>query len=148
MTEPREEVFGNPKGWVAKHIADYLDPGTKRGYRFGGWDTLLITTRGRHSGRLRRTALAYGEDDGRYVVVGSNGGAPNHPDWYLNLVARPEVRIRVREEEFSATARDATPAERPRLWELMVSINPSYEEYQRRADRSRRTIPVVVLERS
>jgi deazaflavin-dependent oxidoreductase (nitroreductase family) len=101
-------------------------------------------TRGRRSGKLRRTALAYGEHDGRYVLVASNGGAQRHPDWYLNLVEDPVVQVQVRDDRFAARAREATADERPALWRLMTSIGPDLDDYQRKSGRE---IPVVILER-
>jgi F420H(2)-dependent quinone reductase len=71
-----EQVHDSPTGWVAAHVRRYLDSGGTQGHRWNGVDTLLITTRGRKTGQLRRTALIYGRDGDRYVVVGSNGGRP------------------------------------------------------------------------
>ena len=95
-------------------------------------------------GVLRRTALIYGQDGDRYVVVGSNGGKNKHPSWYLNLLENPEVHVQVGTEKFLARARPATGEERPRLWELMISIFSHYENYQKKTSRE---IPVVILER-
>lgn len=95
------------------------------------------------SGRLRRTALIYGEDGGRHLVVASRGGAKKHPSWYLNLVAHPEVHLQVGAEKFPARARTATAEEKPRLWQIMTSIWPEYDRYQARTARD---IPVVILE--
>jgi deazaflavin-dependent oxidoreductase (nitroreductase family) len=139
-----QEPIDNPTGWVNRHIRSYVESGGKRGHRWQGADTLLLITRGRKSGELRRTALIYGRDGDRFVVVGSNGGSSTHPAWYLNLVADPDVTVQVGEEVLEARARDATPDERPRLWELMTGIWPDYDNYQRRTDRQ---IPVVVIER-
>jgi deazaflavin-dependent oxidoreductase (nitroreductase family) len=84
-------------------------------------------------------------DGDRYVLVASNGGAPNHPSWHLNLAEHPEVELQVGAEKFTAKARTASPKERPRLWRLMASIFPRYDGYQRKADRE---IPVVIVERA
>ena len=139
-----EEVVDNPTGWVAKHVRRYVETDGRSGHRWYGKDTLLLTTRGRKSGTLRRTALLYGQDGDRYLLVASNGGAPKHPCWYLNLVEHPEVDVQVGAERFPATARDATAEERPRLWSLMTGIYPAYVGFQRK---TRRQLPVVVLER-
>jgi deazaflavin-dependent oxidoreductase (nitroreductase family) len=131
---------------VGRHIRRYVDSDGANGHEWRpGVFTLLLTTRGRRSGRLRRTALIYGRDGDRYVVVGSVGGSARHPAWYLNLTDHPEVEVQVGPERFRATARTATPEEKPRLWELMTSIWPAYEEYQRKTQRD---IPVVILERA
>jgi deazaflavin-dependent oxidoreductase (nitroreductase family) len=104
---------------------------------------LLLTTRGRKTGKLRRTALIYGKDGDRYVVVASTGGARNHPEWYLNLVANPGVTVQVKGNVFGAAACPASGSERTRLWEQMAEIWPDYDAYQQK---TKRTIPVVVLE--
>jgi deazaflavin-dependent oxidoreductase (nitroreductase family) len=142
-----DEIIDNPDDWVAEHIREYVATDGRRGHRLSGWkaSTLLLVTRGRSSGRLRKTALAYAEHDGRYVVVASNGGAQRHPDWYLNLVQDPAVKVQVRDDRFAARARDATADERPALWELMTSIGPELDDYQRKSGRE---IPVVILERT
>jgi deazaflavin-dependent oxidoreductase (nitroreductase family) len=146
-----EEIVDNPDGWVAEHIREYVATDGRRGHRFNGWNTwegtyatLLLVTRGRRSRKLRRTALAYGEHDGRYVVVASNGGATRHPAWYLNLVEDRAVQVQVRDDRFAARARDASADERPALWKLMTSISPMLDDYQRKSGRE---LPVVILER-
>jgi len=138
-----EEVFDNPTGWVNQHIKEYAGSGGQQGYLWRGYPTLLLTTRGRKSGKLRRTALIYGQDGPNYLVVASKGGAPKHPLWYLNLSANPDVEIQVRGDKIAGRARTATPDERPRLWKLMAHIYPPYDEYQARAGRE---IPVVIIE--
>jgi deazaflavin-dependent oxidoreductase (nitroreductase family) len=140
-----EEVLDSPTRWVARHVRRYVQTDGSSGHRWNGRNTLLLTTRGRRSGKLRRTALIYGRDGDNYVVVASNGGARNHPFWYLNLTAEPEVRVQVGPERFAARARTAGAEERPRLWRLMAEIWPDYERYQKRTGRE---IPVVVLERA
>lgn len=142
--DPNEPVTDSPTVWVAKHVGRYIESDGKKGHRWSGVDTLLLTTRGRTTGTLRRTALIYGRDRGRFVVVASNGGSKSHPNWYQNLVADPHVLVQVADERFEALARTATARQTPRLWRLMVSIWPEYEEYQ---TRTTRTIPVVILER-
>lgn len=116
----KERVFDSPKGWVASHIRDYVESDGRRGHRWHGVDTLLLTTRGRRSGKLRRTALIYGRDGDRYVVVASTGGGEHHPAWYLNLVDDPEVSVQVGPDRFTARARTATPAERAGRWKEMA----------------------------
>jgi deazaflavin-dependent oxidoreductase (nitroreductase family) len=139
-----EKVHDSPTGWVARHVRGYVETSGRKGHRWSGVHTLLLTTRGRKTGKLRRTALIYGEDRGRYVVVGSKGGAQRHPMWYLNLRDDPEVTVQVGPDRFPAQARTARPRERPRLWRMMASMWPDYDRYQDRTDRE---IPVVILER-
>jgi deazaflavin-dependent oxidoreductase (nitroreductase family) len=139
-----EQIHDNPTDWVNEHIRRYVDSGGAKGHRFYGKDALLLTTRGRRTGKLRRTPLYYGIDGDRYVLVGSNGGVRTHPSWYFNVLANPAVVVQVRGETFAALARPATPEERPRLWEMMVELVPQYAGYQKKL---RRELPVVLLER-
>ena len=140
-----EDIVDSPTGWVARHIKDYVETGGRKGHRWSGQDTLLLTTRGRRSGKLRRTALIYGQDGDRYVVVGSNGGRADHPNWYLNLKHDPDVTVQVRDKVFKAGAHAAEGKERERLWALMAKLFPTYEDYKRKTA-GKRVIPVVVIE--
>ena len=108
-----EEVVDSPTGWVAKHIKEYVETGGEKGHTWQGVPTLLLTTRGRKTGKLRRTALIYGRSGDSYVVVASIGGAPKHPKWYLNLVANPEVELQVGPDLKSGRARTADPKKGP-----------------------------------
>ncbi|MEV1011268.1 nitroreductase family deazaflavin-dependent oxidoreductase [Streptomyces sp. NPDC049881] len=137
-------MHDSPTAWVADHIRRYVETDGRDGHDWNGVPTLLLTTKGRTSGEWRRTALIYGTDGDAYVVVGSQGGRPEHPSWYLNLAADPEVRVQVWGDRFTARARTATPEERARLWPRMAEIFPQYDEYQ---SKTTREIPVVILER-
>lgn len=139
-----EEIADSPIGWVASHVRGYVESDGKRGHQWRGVPTLLLTTRGRKSGQLRRTALIYQEDDGRYVVVASLGGADHHPQWYLNLVSDPEVTVQVGADTFTARARTASAEEKPALWKKMTGTWPDYDTYQAKTQRE---IPVILLER-
>jgi deazaflavin-dependent oxidoreductase (nitroreductase family) len=136
-------VIDSPVGWVNEHIRGYVESNGEKGHRWRGVDTLLLTTRGRKSGKLRRTALIYGRDGDGYIVVASKGGAKHHPLWYRNLDADPEVQVQVGAEKFKARARTASPKEKPALWETMTAAWPDYDNYQKRTERE---IPVVLLE--
>ena len=138
------EVHDSPQGWVNEHIQKYIETDGAEGHIWQGVPTLLLTTTGRKSGLQRRTALIYGEHDGAYLIVASQGGAPTQPAWYLNLAEHPEVDVQVAADKFTARARTATDAEKPELWKLMTAIWPAYDEYQTKTDRP---IPVVVLDR-
>ncbi|MBG0833175.1 nitroreductase family deazaflavin-dependent oxidoreductase [Planomonospora sp. ID67723] len=139
------EILDNPTDWVARHIRSYVESDGAKGHLYQGIPTLLLTTRGRRSGKLRRTALIYGRDGDRYLVVASNGGSENHPAWYLNLADDPHVGVQVGAERFAALARTATPEEKAGLWPVMVEVFPTYDRYRAKASRD---IPVVVLERA
>lgn len=128
-----------------EHVRKYFETDGEVGHVWLRETTVLIlTTTGRKSGKKYQSPLIYRESGDDYVVVASNGGAPEHPDWYLNLKADPQVEVQVRDDKFTATARDATPDERPKLWAIMNEVWPDYDTYQEKTDRE---IPVVVLSR-
>ena len=138
--------------WIREHLEIYLADGDK-GHL---WDAsfaggkpqtpcLILTTTGRRTGRKLPMPLIYGKAGDACVVVGSKGGAPQHPSWYLNLVADPAVEVQVANDRFAATARTATGAERAELWTMMAEIFPPYDEYQGKTSRE---VPVVVLDRA
>jgi deazaflavin-dependent oxidoreductase (nitroreductase family) len=127
-----------------EHVRRYRETDGEEGHDWEGTSALILTTRGRHTGAERDSALIYGREGDRLAVVASKGGARQHPAWYLNLVANPEVDVQVKGDRFRARARTAAGEERERLWKLMTKEWPPYDEYQTRTTRQ---IPVVVLER-
>jgi deazaflavin-dependent oxidoreductase (nitroreductase family) len=124
------------------HIRAYRETDGEVGYIWNGVPTLLLSATGRRSGRALTSALIFGRDGDDYLVVASMGGAPQHPSWYRNLLAHPEAEIQVKAERIPVIARAASPAEKPRLWQIVVDLWPNYATYQTRTDRD---IPVVVL---
>lgn len=131
-----------PGSWQRKHAQEYVATDGAAGHRWQGTTTLLLTTRGRRTGRARRTPLIYGRHDESYLVVASKGGSDQHPEWYLNLAADQRVRLQVGAERFDATARTATPQEKTRLWPIMTERWPAYDDYQAKTGRD---IPLVIL---
>lgn len=130
--------------WVRDHLHRYVATDGTDGHDWRpGVPTLLLTTRGRRSGKLRRTPLIYGRDGDRYVVVASYGGSPQHPDWYFNLTDDPDVTIQVGPDEMPARASTIEGADRERLWGVLTGIWPDYDKYQAKTER---TIPLVALE--
>jgi len=113
------------------------------GGRVFGMPVLLLSTRGRKSGQVRKNALMYLEKGNACVVIASNAGEPRHPAWYLNLKTNPRVQIQRGGEVVNATAREAEGEERDRLWKEVVAAESGYAEYERRTTRR---IPLVVLE--
>jgi deazaflavin-dependent oxidoreductase (nitroreductase family) len=125
-----------------EHVRRYQETNGEVGYLWNGVPTLLLTTTGRRSGLPRTIAIIFGRDGDDYLLVASKGGAPSHPNWYLNLAANPEAEIQVRGERLRVRARTASEDEKPRLWQIMAELWPNYDVYQTRTER---VIPVVVL---
>jgi F420H(2)-dependent quinone reductase len=125
------------------HRRVYRLSGGRFGGRIGRLPVLLLTTMGRRSGRPRTQPLAYTQAGDGYAVIASKGGAAQHPLWYLNLRANPLAEVTVGRETRRVRARDAQGEERERLWRALADLYPGYERY---AQKTRRLIPVVVLE--
>lgn len=128
-----------------EHVRRYEETDGKVGHDWmNGVPVLILTTKGRRTGKEHKFALIYQEHEGDYVVVASKGGSDDHPGWYKNLSKDPNVRVQVWGDKFSARARTAGPQEKALLWPKMAEIWPAYDDYQKKTDRD---IPVVVLER-
>ena len=141
-------------GWIRDHLTRYLETNGEDGYWWdpatsvgrtdvGKMPTLLLTTIGRKSGNPITLPLIFGQDGKNFIIVGSKGGAPEHPAWYLNLLANPHAAVQVKADRYQVRARVAEGEERERLWKFMNSIWHPYDEYQSKTGRK---IPVVVLE--
>ncbi|MFC4009359.1 nitroreductase family deazaflavin-dependent oxidoreductase [Nonomuraea purpurea] len=126
-----------------EHVRRYQETNGKEGHDWNNTTVLLLTTKGRNSGKPYTTPLIYQKHGDTYVVVASHGGDPEHPQWYKNLVADPDVAVQVKGERFKAHARTAAGDERRDLWPLMTSVWPDYDEYTKKTERQ---IPVVILE--
>lgn len=137
-------VRTSPAKWVAAQAELYESSGGTKGTTQLGVPCLLLDYVGRRSGAVRRTVLMYGRDGDDYLIVGSNGGSDAHPLWYLNLLAGPEVDVRVGTERFPALAEPLSPEEKERVWPHLVEVFPRYAEYRAKTARD---IPVVRLRR-
>ncbi|MBN9508423.1 MAG: nitroreductase family deazaflavin-dependent oxidoreductase [Alphaproteobacteria bacterium] len=116
---------------------------TPPGYSEMTVPSLLLTTVGRKSGEKFIFPLFYGEDGNSIIIVASKGGAPDHPGWYKNLVANPEVEVQIGTRKFKAKTRTVTGADRERLWQKALKFWPPYADYAKKTDRE---IPVVLLD--
>ena len=116
----------------------------KVGGPFEGATLLLLTHRGAKTGTARTNPLAYIEEDGRYFVFGSKGGASTNPDWYHTLRANPDATIEIGTEKFDVTAEVLTGEERDRVWTRNVRERPAFGDYEKRTSRK---IPVIALTR-
>ena len=133
---PDYSLFGD------EHIRQYEATDGEVGFLWNGAACLVLTTTGRKSGEPRKFALIFGENAGDLLLVASKGGAPEHPGWYLNLLANPEAVVQVKGDIIPVTARTATPEEKATLWPIMLQQWPYYDEYQEKTERD---IPVVIL---
>ncbi|MEV7804166.1 nitroreductase family deazaflavin-dependent oxidoreductase [Microbispora sp. NPDC088329] len=128
-----------------EHVKRYIETDGEEGHDWEGTTVAILTTKGRKSGQPRSTPLIYQPYGDAYLVVASKGGADEHPLWYLNLQADPEVEFQIKGDRFTARARTATPEERPDMWRTMAATWPAYDEYTTKTDRE---IPIVVIERA
>ena len=125
------------------HCAIYRLSQGRLGGRWRKAPILLLTATGRRSGAQRSVPLFYVPDGERFVVVASNAGQDHMPGWFLNIQAKPEVLVEVRDRRMYATTRVATEEERAVFWPQLVEIFKKYAEY---AAKSKRAFPLVVVE--
>ena len=136
----------SPSNWVAKQVELYEGSQGTEGLtlRDTGLPVIIVTNRGWKTGAIRKTPLMRAVDGNNYILVASQGGAPNHPMWYHNLKAYPNVEIRDKTEVYSMQVREVVDSvERQRLWDIAVAAYPPYQEYQ---DKTDRVIPVFIAE--
>jgi proline iminopeptidase len=150
MTEAK--LAPNLPDWMVEHANRYLSSGGTDGHMYKMTQpgrpemtvpSLLLTTTGRKSGERFIFPLFYGQAGDSYIVVASKGGAPQHPGWYRNILADPEVEVQAGTAKMKARARTATGEERAQLWEKALEFWPPYADYQKKTERE---IPVVVLD--
>lgn len=139
-----DNVKPSPSDWVADQARRYEESGGTEGTDLQGAPCLLLDYRGRRSGEWSRTVLIYGVDGADQLIVASRGGADEHPQWFLNIEANPEVWLRVGTERFAARAETLSSQEKARVWPHLVEVFPPYADYQKKTDRD---IPVVRLRR-
>ena len=116
----------------------------KLGTKVAGMPVLKLTTTGRKSGEARTVMLTSPVQVGdTLVIVASKGGEDTHPAWYLNLLAKPEVKVEWKGDATKTMiATTATTAEKAELWPKIVAAYKGYSGYQKRTERD---IPLVFL---
>jgi deazaflavin-dependent oxidoreductase (nitroreductase family) len=130
-----------PQNWVGDQLAAIDDAGDTRAVDIMDRPVVVLTIRGAKTGMLRRVPLMRVEHDGCYAAVASKGGAPDHPVWYGNITANPQIELQDGTERYDLVAREVHGAEREEWWQRCVAAYPPYAEYQENTDR---TIPVLV----
>ena len=144
---PQGEYEPSPWPWVRDQVETYERTGGREGNTFmdTGLPVVLLTTRGRKTGKLRKSPLMRVEHNGEYALVASKGGMPDNPLWYGNLIANPEdATLQDGRQPFEIDVREVEGEERASWWSRSVEAYPPYAEYQEKAER---TIPVVVVRR-
>jgi len=134
-----------PSPWdvVADQVDLYESSGGKEGDTLEGRPCIILWTKGRKSGKVRKTPLMRTEKGGSYAVVASMGGAPDHPVWYLNMKADPLVSLQDGAVLKNYTAREVEGEEKAEWWAVAMANWPHFDEYQSNTDR---VIPLVVLD--
>lgn len=136
------EYAPSPRGWVRDQVEKIEETGTTRSVHIMNRPVVMLTMRGASSGLIRKVPLMRVEQDGVYVVVASQGGAPTHPKWYRNLKAEPDILLQDDRETWPVRAFELDGAERAKWWTVCVEAFPPYAEYQEKTDR---VIPVFLL---
>jgi F420H(2)-dependent quinone reductase len=142
------EYEPSPWDWVREQVEEYEASNGERANTLldTGLPVVIITTRGRKSGKIRKFPLMRVEYKGEYALVASLGGAPTNPVWYGNLIADPTaLMIQDGAEPHDFNAREVQGDERALWWERAVAAYPSYADYQTKTSR---IIPVFVATRS
>jgi deazaflavin-dependent oxidoreductase (nitroreductase family) len=137
------EYERSPSDWAANQAEAYEASGGKAANTMRDVPVVILTTKGRKSGKLRKSPLMRVEHDGKYAVIASKGGTPENPAWYGNLVEEPHVTLQDGPEAVDMVARTAEGAEREEWWGYATEVWPDYNDYQTKTDRQ---IPVVLLD--
>ena len=138
------EYEPSPQQWVRDQVEAYERSGGREGntLRDSGLPVIILTTRGRQSGKLRKSPLMRVEHGGSWALVASMGGAPRHPVWYHNLTADPAAAtVQDGPAPVDVTVREVEGEEREEWWRRAVEAFPPYAEYQQKTERR---IPVLV----
>jgi deazaflavin-dependent oxidoreductase (nitroreductase family) len=134
------------KLWVALHVAMFRATKGRIGSSMDGGKVLLLTTTGNKSGKARTVPVMHFEDGGRRFVIASFAGSPQHPAWFKNLSANPDVTVEVPGERYQARAQVLSSGERAPIWKRVVAEAPRFGEYEKKTQG--REIPVVELKRA
>jgi F420H(2)-dependent quinone reductase len=129
--------------WVNEQVTEYEGSGGITGTLLRGVPTIVLTSVGASTGKLRKHPVMKVEHDGVYAAVASKGGAPTNPAWVANLRKNPVVELQDGTAKGDYRAREASGEERAQWWERAIEVWPDYVSYQTKTDRQ---IPVFLLE--
>jgi deazaflavin-dependent oxidoreductase (nitroreductase family) len=147
MTRIEGEYVPSPMAWVREQVEKYEATGGREANTLmeTGLPVVIVTTKGKQSGKVRKTPLMRVEHGGEYALVASMGGAPQNPKWYNNVRSADAVTIQDGPEPFAVDVRELSGDERARWWDRAVKAYPPYQEYQGRTER---VIPVLLATRA
>lgn len=137
------EYLPSTSEWARQQAETFEASGGQESAELRGVPIIVLTTVGAKTGGLRKTALMRVEHDGKYAVVASKGGAPEHPAWFYNLVKNPRVALQDGDMKKEYDAHQAEGAERDEWWARAAAVWPDYDEYQKKTERR---IELFVLE--
>jgi len=137
------EYLPSTSEWARQQAEAFEASGGQEAAELRGVPIIVLTTVGAKTGGLRKTALMRVEHDGKYAVVASKGGAPEHPAWFHNIVKNPRVALQDGDVKKEYDAHQAEGAEREEWWGYATAVWPDYDEYQKKTDRR---IELFVLE--
>ncbi|MGF2950099.1 nitroreductase family deazaflavin-dependent oxidoreductase [Microbacterium alcoholitolerans] len=137
------EYLPSTSEWARKQAETFEESRGAEANELQGKPVIVLTTVGAKTGGLRKTALMRVEHDGRYAVVASRGGQPQHPAWYWNIIKHAHVELQDGAEVRDYIARELEGAEREEWWRRATEVWPHYDEYQQKTER---VIPVFLLE--
>jgi deazaflavin-dependent oxidoreductase (nitroreductase family) len=149
----RIRLSGTVIAWIYAHahVLLYKLTGGRFGARIRGErgvgdpPVLLLTTRGRRSGKARTTPLLYLERGDELVVMAANAGNPRHPEWWMNLCAEPHASVQIGGERRPVVASEVAGPQREETWRRYARMYPAVDVYQRA---TARRIPLVTLRRA
>lgn len=134
----------SPSKWVSDQVELYESSGGIEGTTMNGLPVIIVTNRGWKTDSIRKTPLMKVMDGKKYILVASNGGAPNHPSWYKNIKKEPKVQIQDGPTIYDMKANEVTDTiTKNRLWEIMEKAFPPYRDYK---NKTTRDIPVFLAE--
>lgn len=144
LSQIEEQAVDNPQPWARKNIEEYLESDGAEVDHPMADEMILLYTRGRRSRQIRRVPVVHYPDGNDLIVIGSKGGAPHHPAWFLNLRDDPQVWVRLGSELFEAQATVLEGKEHDLMWQRITQWAPFFQKYQDKTDRQ---IPLVRLSR-
>lgn len=144
MSEFDAEYEPSPWGPIAEEVARYEESGGTASSELVGDSWIILWTLGTKSGKVRKTPLVKVADgEGSYAVIGSMGGAPQHPQWVHNVRANPIARLQDGPDVRDFAVREVDGDEKAAWWGRATAAWPDYDAYQQATDR---VIPLFVLD--